>query len=67
MVLWKFLPTAFCLVFLLKLKASNLSILTLIIELDVVLNTLMVYIVFFILSSQNWLHTWPNRYCASVV
>lgn len=68
-VLWKFLPTAFhsWLVFLLKLRASNLSILILIIELDVLLNILMVYIVFFIWTSQNWLHTWPKGYCASVV
>ena len=45
MVLWKFLPTAFhsCLVFVLKRKAFYLSILILVIELDVVLNTLMVY------------------------
>lgn len=46
-VLWKFLPSAFhsCLVFVFKHEAFffYLSILILIIELDVVLNTLMVY------------------------
>lgn len=44
-VLWMFLPTAFHLrlIFVLKHEAFYLSILILIIELGVVLNTLMVY------------------------
>lgn len=44
-MLWTFLPTAFhlCLIFVLKHEAFYLSILILIIELGVVLNTLMVF------------------------
>lgn len=43
--LWKFLPTAFhsCLVFVLEHEPFYLSILILIIEIDMVLNTLVVY------------------------
>jgi len=56
-VLRKLLPTAFhsCLVLVLKCKAFYLSILILIIELDMVLNTLngVSFIVFVILFSQN--------------